>query len=393
MRDFVNRAGRVLRRLFESAWQYLGSMSAVCLFAAVLGLGIYHAAVYDAVPRYQYYAGLHNPAGAEPPSGLLSMGTSEPGVPHVRLEYLADGRLKAMKYMDGAGHLSAIPGSRVAEQRLFYKGDSLLSRRENRAADGSLAEDAQGVAVREFDYDAAGRLVRVSFRDAARQAVTPRFPGYAESRTHYNDEGNLQEVEYLDAHGVPVVNADGEQRVVYDYEDEGNTVIRRNYVNGELADNHYGIAREEYRVLPDGTSRSWYNASGAPVLHPEHGAAVLQCDTYLAHGLRRRRFLGTDGQPCRGGKVCAEHLQRFNVNGLQEWECYGGIDGVPVNHPARGYAERVCEYTPKGELVREYFWDCSGQPASVAERRLSATPQGRYVLSLQRDGSTIVQPE
>ena len=187
MRMFLKRAGGSLRRLFELVWQFLGSMTAVCLFAAVLGLGLYHAVVHDVAPRYRYFAGLHNPVGAEPPSGIIAMGDSEsPGVPHVRLEYLADGRLKTVKYMDGRGRLQALPGSQVAEQRLSYDAESRLVRRENRSVSGNPVEDAQGVAVREFEYNPAGLLSCTRFRNAAGQVVSPRFPGYAECRTSCN---------------------------------------------------------------------------------------------------------------------------------------------------------------------------------------------------------------
>ena len=179
----------------------------------------------------------------------------------------------------------------------------------------------------------------------------------------------------------------------YEYSDDGNRVIRRNMVDGKLADNYAGIAQEEYREFPNGTSRSWSNAAGEPAEHPDWGAAFLHCDTHLSKGLKRRRLLGADGAPCKGPEVCTEHLLRCNPAGVPEWECFGGEDGMPVNHPVHGYAERVCEYAPTGELKRECFWDCHGRPARVAERRLATVPQGRYVLSLQRDGSTTVQPE
>lgn len=394
MSSVVKRVGRSLRRVFESAWHYLGSMAAVCLFAAVLGLGIYHAVVQDAAPRYYCYAGVYNPAGAEAPGGIIPLGAeSAPEVPHVRLEYSPAGRLQRMRSMDAAGRVCALPGSQVAEQRLFYDHRGFLTRRENRDAAGRLVADAQGVAVREFDYDAAGLPVGTRFLDAARQLVVPRFPGYAESRTSYDAEGRPLVIEYLDAEGQPVVNAAGEQRVEYEYADEGRRVIRRNMVEGALADNGSGVAQECYCELPQGSSRSWSNARGEPVVHPQVGAEVLSCEHYPVRGLQRRRFLAADGAPCSHARVCAEHLLRKNEAGQVEWECYSGADGMPVEHPRRGYAERVCEYSPQGELEREYLWDAAGNPAPVAERRYEGTSSGRFALSIHRDGSTTVQPE
>lgn len=395
MSSVVKRAGLGLRRVFESVWHYLGSMAAVCLFAAVLGLGIYHAVVKDKVPRYACYVGVFNPAGAEPPGGVVPLGAVSPsGVPHVRMEYDASGRLQRMRSLDAAGRMCALPGSKVAEQRVFYHPQGYLSRRENRDVAGRLVEDAQGVAVREFDYDAAGRSIGTRFLNAQQELVVPRFPGYAECRTHYDAEGRPLVIEYLDAAGTPVVNAVGEQRVEYEYGgDEGHTVVRRNRVNGTLADNAYGVAEERYRVLPQETSRSWSNAAGKPVAHPLVGAEVLRCEQYPLSGLQRRRFLGADGAPYACSRERAEHLMRCNADGQVEWECFSGGDGFPVDDPQSGYAERVCMYSPQGELEREYFWDAAGKPAAVAERHHEETPHGRFSLLIHRDGATTVQPE
>lgn len=393
MSSVVKRAGLGLRRVFESVWHYLGSMAAVCLFAAVLGLGIYHAVVKDEVPRYACYAGVFNPAGAEPPGGVVPLGAESPsGVPHVRMEYDASGRLQRMRSLDAAGRMCALPGSKVAEQRVFYHPQGYLSRRENRDVAGRLVADAQGVAVREFDYDAAGRSVATRYLNEQQELVVPRFPGYAECRTRYDAEGRPLVIEYLDAAGQPLVNAIGEQRVEYEYADEGRRVIRRNVVNGALADNAYGVAQECYRVMPQGASRNWSNAAGEPVAHPLVGAELLRCEQYPLCGLHRRRFLGADGAPYDCTRERAEHLMRCNEDGQVEWECFSGGDGLPVNDPRCGYAERVCMYSPQGELQREYFWDAAGKPAAVAELRHENTPHGRFTLQIHRDGATTVQP-
>ena len=86
-------------------------------------------------------------------------------------------------------------------------------------------------------------------------------------------------------------------------------------------------------------------------------------------------------------------MMRCNAAGRPEWECYAGADGMPVNHPVHGYAERVCEYGADGKLEREYFWDASGHPAAVCETRHVPAASGDYALNLHADGSTSVLPE
>ena len=389
MRDLLRHSCAALKELLEHTWHYTGSLAAVCLFAAALGLGIYHAVVQRDEPVvFRCYAGVENPAGAEPPRGLLPLGQGElKGAPHVRVEYGADGRVTRMRHLDAQGKLSPLPGSHVAEQLLFYDHNARLIRRENKDAQGAPAEDAQGVAVREFDYDAAGRLVRSQFRDAGGRLTVPRFPGYAESRLNYDAEGRLSRIEYLDAEERPVLNAEGEQCVVYSYGEDGR-VTRENRVSGLPADSHSGVARELLEMLPQGTRRSWQRADGSPAVHPSSGAVAVQYDEHLDYGLQRRCYMDETGRPCGAQRACAEHLQRHDQRGRLEWECFSGADGLPVNHPSRGYAERVCEYAPDGGLAREFFWDAAGNPAPLYERRFF----GDHDLTLHSDGSTAVQP-
>lgn len=393
MRTVAKQAGETLKGLFEFAWNYLGSLAAMCLLVAVLGLGIYHTVLPESAASCRCYAGVLNTAGAEPPDGVLPLGNGEVrGVPHVRLEYDEAGRVSCMKSVDARGRLAALPGSRVAEQLLHYDEAGRLVRKENRDAAGAPAEDAHGVAQRLFERDAAGRVVRTEFRNAAGARVTPRYPGYAESRVSFDAQGRPLRVEYLDAAGVPVQNAAGEEVVEYRYGEDGS-VQRSNFVDGRLADNYAGIAQEELRPCEQGTCRVWKNMEGEPMVHPAVGAAALHHDIAAQSGLERRRFMDATGTPCQASRACAEHLMRHGSSGKPEWECYSGADGLPVNHPALGYAERICLYSPEGRLAREYFWNEQGLPAEINERRHVDTHAGAYTLSLHSDGSTRVQPE
>ena len=393
MRILAEQAGNVVKRLFELLWNFAGSMAAVCLFAAVLGLGIYHAMVSDADFRHVCYLGLRNPAGAFPPVGVVELhGASSPGVPHVRLEYGPGNRVLRVKSLNAEGRPCNLPGSQVAEQRLRYDARGHLVQKENFGALGAHAEDALGVSIRDFERDAAGRVVRITFRNAAGELTVPRFPGYAECRVQYDVLGRPLRVEYLDSAGLPVRNTEGESVVEYHYADDGS-VVRSNYVDGVLADNYAGIARESSCMSESGICVKWTDAAGNAVLNPFTGAAVLLCETAREDKVKRRRFLEPDGTPRRCCKACAEHLVQLGKAGLPVWEFFGSADGLPVSHPVYGYAERLCVYSESGDLEREYFWDAQGRPARVGERRYVDSPAGRYTLTLHTDGSSCVQPE
>lgn len=395
MRRIVRKAGSSLKGIFETLWNYLGSLSAVSLFAAVLGLGIFHAVVKDAEPRVRCFAGVCNRSGAVPPEGLVPLGLGDAeGVPHVRLEYGPDGLLRRMRYVNEAGYAAPLPGSLVAEQRLSYSAgeDPRLVSKENFGVTGRVVEDAQGVAVSVFEYDSAGRLVRSLFLDDARRPVRPQFPGYAEFRAEYDALGRPLVLRYIGVDGKEVRNAAGEQRVCFEYGEDGS-VTRRNWVDGRLTANAQGVAVEVLRPCEGGTCRSWYDAEEKPVVNEQVGAAAMRHELVPAAGVVRRQFLDVAGQPCAAQRCCAEHMSRCNHAGHPVWECFAAADGMPVNHPVHGYAERVCEYGADGELQREYFWDARGNPATVCETRHVPTSAGHYALSLHADGCTEVQPK
>lgn len=399
MSVIVSRIGDACQRLFEYVWSWLGSAAAVALMLGVMAMGVHHTLSpgREEGARLQCFAGVRNAAGAEPPQGVTPLGTSLPHalpLPHVRLEYDAQGRVSRVLHLDAAGHLSRFPGSRVAEQRVEYDAEGHLVCKRNFNRDGQPVADASGVAVREFSYDGAGRLVRTAFFNASGAGVVPRMPGFAEQLIEYDAQGRLLCVSFRDAKGHLLPNAEGEERVEYDYDDEHGLCERRNLVNGVLADNSCGFAIERTERTRDGrlTRRLWLNAAGEAVMNPAVGAVALLEEQTASPGVLRTRLCGADGVMQREQRPAAEHLQRCDARGLPEWECFNAADGLPTEHPAYGYAERVCEYSPAGHLQREYFWDASGNPTSCYRKDYELTEEGEYVLSLYTDGSSELVP-
>lgn len=399
MHSYLLRAGIRLRRLVVYVWSYLGSAAAVALMLGVSAMGVRYVAMpgMSDVPRQRCYAGVRNAAGAEPPQGITPLGndfaTPLP-LPHVRAEYDAAGRICRVLHVDAAGAVSRFPGSRVAEQRIRYDAAGHLTEKRNFDADGHPAPDASGVAVRCFEYDAAGRLVRTAFHNEQGQGVVPRMPGYAEQLISYDAQGRPLMVRYRDAKGHPIVNAAGEETVEYCYDDTHGIARRCNRVHGEPTDNAAGFATERSESSENGrvVRRVWLNAAGNPVFNPEVGAVAMLEEQTASPGVQRLRLCGQDGVMRAAERPAAERLQRCDAAGRTEWECFNAADGLPSEHPALGYAERVCEYTPAGYLRREYFWDAMGNPTSCYRKDYTRTREGEYVLSLFTDGSSELTP-
>ncbi len=391
-------AGR-LRVAFERLWAYSGTLAAMSLMIGTLGMGVYHVCTRAAEDemaadeaRMEYFLGVANTAGAELPRGLDPLPAD--GLAHVgnvlRFEYGADGRLQRLRHLDAKGRPGPMPGSAVAEQRLSYDAAGRLARKENLDADGLRVPDASGVAVREFAYDSAGRLSRVSFLNAEGQGIVPALPGYATALTSYDEKGRVRRIEYQDAYGKPIVNADGEATVEYVYDDARGSVTRSNLIDGALADNAHGYAVERRERTQDGSILrvAWETAEGRPARHPEWAAASILTEVSADGRMVRERYCGEDGVMLGSGRMLAEKLTRSNADGSLLWECYNAADGLPCRHPDLGYAERLSEYSPEADLLRESFWDARGNPAPCYEKRYIRTGSGAHVLSLHTDGST-----
>lgn len=355
--------GNVLLMMLEQLWAYTGALSSVAVFAGVLGLGVLHVwADAEGRPSLLCYSGVCNPSGNAAPHGVGFLGNHLVlRHPHVQVVADAAGRPQSVRQVDAQGALTAFPGSRVAEQRVEYDAQGRVLRRRNLNADGLPAADAHGVSQRVFEYNAAGRLILESLLGTDGKPLLPKYPGYARCRRSYDAQGRPLLVRYLDAADKPVVNAAGESRVEYLYDDAKGIVTRRNMVHDVPTNNAAGYAMEIVEKLPNnrGERRMRFNAGGLPVLfHPAQDA------------------------------VC-EHLVRHNERGHLEWECYAAADGLPAVHPDAGYAERVCEYTADGKLQREWFWNEQGQVEECCERHHTHSSNGEHhCLSLFTDGHT-----
>ena len=387
---------RRIGRILEDAWVYLGSLAAMSLLVGVLGMGIYHMVTWrEHREHVEFFRGAFNtadeslPQGVDPLPACVSRGES---LPHIRFEYEPGGRLKRLVHVDGEGEVCAMPGSRVAEQRIRYDALGRVVSKSNYGADGKPAPDAAGVASRHFTYDEHGHCVRTELRGADGRLVCPKLPGYAVERASYDAQGRPLLVEYLDAREAPVVNAMGESRLEYAYDDVAHESHRRNFVNGSPADNVLGYAVEQRSLTDDGRGLQllWLNAAQEPVVNSSVGAAMVQRWPQDARGIERERFCSGGGERIKAGGGCAERVLRRDARGRLLSERFLDEEGELSRGGSGGYAERHCEYRADGSLERELFTDADGNPAACAERRyLMRGPDGvQLMLVLHRDGST-----
>lgn len=391
---------RKIARVLEDAWVYLGSLAAMSLLVGVLGMGIYHMMTWrEDRGHVEYFLGAVNTPDESLPVGLtrLPERVADDGeLSHIRFEYADDGKLKRLVHVDGSGEVCAMPGSHVAEQRIRYDENGRVACKANYDASGEAAPDAAGIASRHFFYDDRGNCVRTELRDAQGALVCAPLPGYAVVTTRYDERNRPLLTEYWNADLQATVNAVGESRVVYLYDDAAHEMQRRNYVGESLASNRLGYAVEKHTLSDGGRTLSveWLDAAFQPALNSWAGATAV-CSQQAVNGAVTTEFYYSGDDAVQRFKPgCASHLIHRDSEGRPEWESYRNEEGAPQMNAALGYAERHCRYRADGGLASEAFIDADGLPAACAERRYPELRSGEmpHVLSLHRDGRTELRP-
>lgn len=379
---------RKIARVLEDAWVYLGSLAAMSLLVGVLGMGIYHMMTWrEDRGHVEYFLGAVNTPDESLPVGLapLPESVADGGeMSHIRFEYADDGKLKRLVHVDGSGEVCAMPGSHVAEQRIRYDENGRVACKANYDASGNAVTDAAGIASRHFFYDDRGNCVRTELRDAEGALASAPLPGYAVVTTRYDERNRPLLTEYWDADLQATINAVGESRVVYFYDDAAHEIQRRNYVGESLASNRLGYAVEKHTLSDGGRilTVEWLDEALQPTLNSWAGTSAV-CSQQA-----------TNGTEPRGNSGCASHLIHRDSKGRPEWESYRNEEGAPQMNAALGYAERHCRYRADGAIESEAFVDADGLPAACAERRYPELRSGEMplVLSLHRDGRTELRP-
>ncbi len=380
-------------RLLARFWAYMGSLPALALMLGVAGMGIYYHIKESSMSVHsEYFSGFFNKVDEELPLGIAPLHPlGDAPASQVRFDYDAQGRLQRVIHLNEHGQPCLIPGSQVAEQRLFYDEEGRLVGKENFDAYGLSSADSAGVAKRVFEYDEAGRLLSRAFFNASGQGVVPLKPGYALERWSYDSQGRPTMVEFFDAEGNAITNARGESVVSISYSDDGRCVFTQNEVGGKIANNHLGYAIERRLSANEGQNEriEWLDESGNLVLNREHGLAAVQKDGDPQ--AECTQYLDSTACPIRASRSVCERLARLNDDGQVAWECFNAADGLPCLNHMLGYAERVCEYGPDKHLSCEYMWDECGQAAPCYQKKYTPVGAGVQVTSLHRDGSTATE--
>lgn len=393
-----------VKHFLRVIWNYSGTLAALSLLVGVLAMGLVHITRgVEGDPNVHFFLGVRNTAGATAPEGVAELSQEQVGTSPQYLKFEYNGaKLQRVVAMDHAGDRAAPAGTRVAEQRLKYDAGGRLTRKENYDERGSLCADNAGVAVRAFEYDDEGKLKKTSFLNAAGHLVCPSVPGFAVEKRSYDDAGRLDTRSFFDTEGKPCINRAGQQVLRYRYNTLGKVAGITNYIDGEPADNGFGVA-EERRSYDDKGRLSrvdYYDATGKPAIcrRQDAGYASLVRRYDSRGNCSAVRFFDASGKlSAENALKYAEHVRSYDGRGNPVYESYLADENQLCVPPSIGYAERMCNYDNADRLRREYFWDAQGRPGKMPpvagetpcyERRYEYLGDKGSVVSLYTDGST-----
>ena len=241
---------------------------------------------------------------------------------------------------------------------------------------GKPAANGEGVYGYQLDRDPGGRLVRLTNLDRNGQPAANR-EGLIGCSLAWGPAGRVTKIEMLDADGKPAL-WNGLAALATDYDDAGNAIrVRRLGPDGQTARrgaNDWAVqeiprnergeitARKYLRLADDGQLTPLseftyaYDDNGQPTELGFSGATKWR--TKLRHeadgNLTEERFLDGDGHPITGekGYSIRRIARRQSPQGLHTEDTYFDLTDSPAYNTG-GYRRLLNEYDANGSLRRQ----------------------------------------
>lgn len=219
MREWWRTTCRAMFKMLRHLWAYSGTLAALSLMTAVLGMSLYYLIVgepKDNVADLHYfrnYVGVYNAAGPHPPRGLgMSVAQTNTELPMIQFEYNSQGNPVRVVCMGSDGKIQTMPGSSVAEQKLSYDASGRLMSKRNYDAVGRPAPDAHGIVATDYHYNDSGLFTHADSKDSGGQM----------RRYSQKDEADRTKTRCYEQRTIPI----GDTNYVLSLFNDGSTEIR-----------------------------------------------------------------------------------------------------------------------------------------------------------------------
>lgn len=237
----------------------------------------------------------------------------------------------------------------------FIKNEMYLN-----AAD-KMMPDANGVFGKHFTYTSAGRLASITFLDEKRHPVEVR--GVATRRFFYDENGNRQKVQWLDASGALTYNSDHFAQAVFTTDAWGNRT-REVYLDPAgkpcLHKEGYAICDKEYDAHGNMIKMTFRDVDEQPCYNDE-GVSIIKM-SYDKQGRKiKASFFDANGAPCLSKKKFSSVSAKYDSHGNRIKEVFFDSQGKPCK-TIRGFASIEYQYNANGNVTKLSFFDENNNP-------------------------------
>ncbi len=257
--------------------------------------------------------------------------------------------------------------SNIGQHRLFFDAGGRLSRRLfEPVGGGANIADAAGAYGRAYTYTLQGLIAVTRNLDTRGETLIDRLGGAAIPRD-YDPQGRLVAVTWQDAAGHPRANDQNVATVVYSRNADGLVEVTayRDQAGALALRNDWDVARTAQRYDQRGNliEQLYFGTDGRSILRKDIGAARTATRYDERGNMVEQTYFGTDGQPILDKDDGAtRETWRYDGNGNAIETAYFGTDGQPTPRTAWGATAITSRYDEDGNAIEEAYFGTDGKP-------------------------------
>lgn len=336
----------------------------------------------------------------------------------VELSYDDNGNIRQTTFTDPQLKPCKSPGVGFATLKLKYDNGrcvytECLDENDKRITNSS------GYAITRFEYDERGNNTRCATFDADDRLVVNPESGVADTRYVCDKLGNIVEVSYLGADGLPV-RCMGAEVVRNEYQGKLLSAMSAFNADGTPAKFSVGAHRIENAYDERNMHKSvrYFDENGDPALSAD-GCGSIDYTTGKAGMRTSTTYRGLDGNPVDISVGYAVEKTEFNdflrpvrteyfhADGSRALDMFGvaiventydsrgnnllvayyGADGEPVKHRSNRYQRMESRFNDSGQMIYLAFYDADGLPVdSSPNNGVGPLLFAKYVCDYDADG-------
>jgi hypothetical protein len=220
----------------------------------------------------------------------------------------------------------------------------------------------------DLTFDDQGNLAEEDFRSTKGELISGTS-GAAIEQLHYSD-GNVSEIDYLDAHKQGAATMEGYSKIVFGWDEKGNeTKESFSGPDGSLKKTAGGYARinHKYDAFARPIEESYFGEDGKPIRNTEGYAKLTR--KYERRNLAEESYYDENGRPVLNSMGYAHFSVHYEPNGPIEKEFFG-IRREPVDCKG-GYQKVRRTFDAHNQLISAAYWDRANHPVDPTPQAIA----------------------